>query len=160
MVWDRDPTVRFCCLMQAARKTIEKMEVDVEMDREEIMEVDSDSYVEETEMDFEEYVKEIRWIWRKKTWRCIWMWLRKMKIRFWDEDQAQQQDRQVLAMPCPQAQWVPAARLGLGWVALRRNMVPWGALDSGGTSSTSSLPCTGFGAHKFCPRAWDMAPAI
>ena len=32
--------------------------------------------------------------------------------------------RQALAMPCPQAEWVP--RLGLGWVALLRDTVPGG----------------------------------
>lgn len=79
-----------------------------------------------------------------------------------DEDRPQQQDRQVLAMPCPQAQWVPCgqagAGAGLGGPA-QGHGAPGGPLDSGGTSTTPSLPCNGFGPCKSCPSAWGPAPS-
>ncbi|TRZ19645.1 hypothetical protein HGM15179_007513 [Zosterops borbonicus] len=57
LVWDRDRTVRLCCLIQAARDTEEEMEVD--MDREESMEVDVKETVEEMEVSEVEELEEM-----------------------------------------------------------------------------------------------------
>ncbi|KAL2296817.1 hypothetical protein Nmel_014868 [Mimus melanotis] len=76
-----------------------------------------------------------------------------------DEDRPQQQGRQVLAMPCPQAQWVPCGQAGAGLGGpAQGHGAPGRALDSGGTSTTPSLPCSGFGPCKSCPSAWGPAP--
>ncbi|XP_017663531.1 PREDICTED: uncharacterized protein LOC108493989 isoform X1 [Lepidothrix coronata] len=59
MVWDRDPSLRLCHLMQVERDTEEEMEVDMVVAIEEMMEVDLEDVVEEMEIDLEEDLEEM-----------------------------------------------------------------------------------------------------
>lgn len=59
MVWDRKPTEGLCCLLQTARDTVEDMEVDMELEREEMMEVDEEDPVEEMEVDVEDNIEDM-----------------------------------------------------------------------------------------------------
>lgn len=57
MVWDRNPTVRLCCLLQTNRDTVVAMEVDMVLNEEEMMEVDVEDQVEEMEVDEEDDIE-------------------------------------------------------------------------------------------------------
>lgn len=59
MVWDRDPTERLCSLMQRARDSVEDVEVDMGVDREEMMEVDVEESIEDMGVDVEDDIEDM-----------------------------------------------------------------------------------------------------
>ena len=59
MEWDRNPTGRLCCLLQTATDTVEDREVDVGLDKEEMMEVDIEDTVEGMDVDEEDDIEEM-----------------------------------------------------------------------------------------------------
>lgn len=164
----QEATGRLCCPLQTARDTVEEMGVDMELEREEMMEVDSSSTsmsspVEDMEVDEEDNIEEMEVD-------------EADDIEEMEVDEEYEEEPMVLGCrwsptsktgrcfprPAHTHTGSPGARLGLGWMAPLRDTVPAGGLHCAGTSTSPGLPCACLGPRQPCqprPSPWGPAPS-